>query len=216
MDKARVSSEAEGGSGIPEMRERLQDYVKLQTGYRVVIVAKEHLTFMEGLQREPSAACAPALPEHMLAPGSCIPLALASVAAAEGLWARYQEDLASPASQRPGRARAYRDVAADAGVRLSPALDTAELRAGSWLLHMENGGRPHCVGLRVHSADRCAVRWSGRQTTLTAFRLQGLMRSAIDKKTFVLFEIHAGAAPAPAVKTYMLPLLDLMAGAARR
>ena len=51
------------------------------------------------------------------------------------------------------RTRAYRDVAADASVRLVPIFELDALTPGKWIVHSENGGYPFCVGVNLGVGD---------------------------------------------------------------
>ena len=93
----------------------------------------------------------------MLEAGQAIPLALGAVTDNEAVWAAYAEEPPLSASQRQSPSRAYRDVAADAGVRLRPALHRADLHPGRWLVHTENGGKPTCIGLHIPTEHQCTV-----------------------------------------------------------
>ena len=210
VDRGRVRLEAEdGGDGVREMCARLQDHVLERTGYAVQIVSKEHLSFMELLRGVGGEPLQPPPPAHMLGSENCIPLALGAVLGDSSLWNAFGPAAPVPGSQA-GRPRAYRDVAADMGVQLVPELDLYALAEGKWLLHSENGGRPHCVAVQVQSRQQSTVYWSGRSAVLGAMRLQGLLHAALDRKTIVLFRVYVGSEPVPAVRPHLFPLLDML------
>ena len=212
IDRARVRLEStDGGNGVVEMCARLQEHVKLRTGYVVDIVAKEHLTFSDSLEALQESVRLPHVPQHMLRPGNAIALGIGSLLEDHAVWARFEPATAEPGSQREQRARAYRDVAAETGVHLVPSLHHGDLRPGLWLLHAENGGNPTCFGVHVQNVNQCMLHWQGKRATLPLWRLRALLSSAIDKKTFVIFEVTRDGGTAVAPEAYLAPLLDLLA-----
>ena len=208
VDRARVALEPGDGTCIANTCAHLAARVKEQTGYSVVLVAKEHLTFVEALDAEPAPSREPAAPESMLDSANCIPLALATVTKEENRWHLFAAEGAGAGA----RTRAYRDVAADFGVRLEPALSMDDLRPGCWLVHSDNQGMPHCVGLDFQSSDVCILHWKGKQSEMTARALRGLLVSAIDQKTFVFFYVCLSNDDPGHVAVHLTPLLDLLTG----
>lgn len=211
IDRTRVRMEGGVGDSESLMCNNLSEHVKLRTGYEVCIVAKQHHYVLESLRLQPVTRQVPDIPEVLLAAGNCIPLAVACVTANFGVATRYVQSSQGPPSQGAVRGRVYRDVASDCGVHLVPCWELPEPGAGQWLVHVENGGRAHCFGVRAQAVDEFEVYFDGNVVSMSWLQLQGLLNGAVDRKTAVFFQVYT--APAAVIaKEYMASLLDLTAG----
>ena len=210
VDKTRVSLEGSREDCVQVMCKRLSESVKEATGYEVTIVAKRHSYFLELLEDMTSEIVLPAVHPRLLAAGNCIPLNLACLTGKTQACQRYIEEEALGGSQDKNPSRAYRDVAADFHVQLSPVLNHQLIRVGRWLLHMENGTAPTCVAIDFRADNECVLFWRGKQTVVSPMVLRGIMISAVDKKTLVLFEVLPLTERVAEIEPNLVPLLDLL------
>ena len=215
VDRPRVKVEArDEGDGVAEMCGLLQEGVKTTTGYEVKVVVKEHLTLNESVRRLHSEPQHETIPDYMLRPGNCIPLSMGSVTGDRHTWPQFAEPLPPDAARAHIPTRRYREVALDMHKRLVAFSDTSPLSEGRWLIHAEDSGHPHCIGVHVRTATECTLYFGNQQCTMPLRDLQSMLMTAIDKKLHVLFRIcdeHEHD-----LQTYgaLRQLLELHAGAA--
>ena len=221
VDRARVTLDLE--EGVSSMRDgcagadevamcaRMATFVKQATGYDVLIVAKSHFYLLEHLEGVPREPVDPTPHCRLLDAGNSIPLALTLLTGKDDPAAQYTSELVHPSQPEAPLSRAYRDVGLVFRVTLVPTVDRSRLRVGRWLLHVENGGLPHCVALDFRTPEECIVLWKGFKTVMSFAVLRGLIDSSVDKKTLVLYEVLPGDASASTVQAHIAPLLDMLA-----
>ena len=229
-DGVRVSP-AESGT-TEEVCNKLQEHVKQTTGFDVVVREKVHRTVLQIILEEATSKRVSVLsPNSVLrGTGNCIPAAVslllertsdveqAVVADSQGQGAE------SRAPTRPST-RSYRECEKLLGVNLIPHLPendstSMQLQPGNFLLHMENGGTPHCVGLCVPDdlSLEITVLDASNNISIQTSSLDSALRDGVDGITCILFNVtHAEKQISP--HTCWEPdglegLLDLEAGAA--
>ena len=191
----------------------LQEGVKTTTGYEVKVVVKEHLTLNEYVRRLRGEPQDPTIPDYMLRPGNCIPLSMGSATGDRHTWPQFAEPLPPDAARADIPTRRYREVALDMHKRLVAFSDTSPLSEGRWLIHAEDSGHPHCIGVHVQTATECTLYFGKYQRMMPLDDLRSMLLTAIDKKLHVLFRIcgeHEND-----LQTYgkLIQLLELQAGA---
>jgi len=214
VDRDRVRAETSSADPVGHFCELLSDYAFQRTGYRVTFVEKLHrLLIAETLASAERIEAAEVVPDELLGAGLCIPLSIARVMR-NGVHVRVR---LHAAGLRPGAegdahpALAYRDVAAALDVRLRPVLDAESLGPGVWLVHTENGGVPHCMGLVISSDEACHIFEGDRRIVIERSSFLSALRTCVDKKTVVFFGVNeVGMLPSGSLEK----LLDLYAGAA--
>lgn len=184
VDKARVVAEGGGGE---HMCQFLEDVIKRETGYSVVLAVKEHLTLLECLNKSVVETVVTIdSPGHLLLKdGNCIPNALTAALGqplvVEKLIAAGQGD----AYQVPGKVRSYREVASLVGCTLSPFVQVGDLVAGEWLLHSDNISEAHCMGLSIDATGIARVHNAGKTYVTTLKELKAMVASSTDKNSMV-------------------------------
>ena len=80
--------------------------------------------------------------------------------------------------------RAYRDVANTIGIALIPVLDVG-LNAGSWLVHSEAGGKPHCNAIVVNDANtECVIYEGDRAYEIQFAEYRGIIAASLDQRVW--------------------------------
>ena len=200
-----------------------EEYIKSKTGFEVHIREKHHRTVLELLKESTVKSRFESLFEdgdpHLL-PGNCIPHALVCLKAitAESSKAKLAENTRPEneyAKQR--RCRTYQQCMRLLGCSLHPHMFHCglSLPQGSWILHTENGGLPHCVALtkvaEADSVEMFAICDAGRQFYVKSADVARAIEAGIDSNSCVMFLFH------PEEGNYLseedaTDLLDLAAG----
>ena len=74
------------------------------------------------------------------------------------------------------------------GLQLVPCLTIEDLMPGKWLIHAEDNGRPHCIGLDYTSKQDLVLHDSGQSFPTTFYEFAAILEKSIDKKTVVFFQ----------------------------
>ena len=202
-----------------ELCQHFQEAIDADTGFKVAIVVKKHQLLSELLfgsdaqiERLEFATC-------LTAAGNCICLA-SSVLFPDRLSAAkayLEEDTPQNADAKRMGSRSYESVFTALKLRGMPSMTTNFQVGGKYLLHMENGGRPHCIACEVQSSDAVLLTdWQGRvQVSLP--QLLNAMEDATDACSVVAFRMflrEPGRDEAETdVKDSLAMLLGLHAGA---
>ncbi|CAE7235509.1 unnamed protein product, partial [Symbiodinium sp. KB8] len=221
-DGVRVSRPAT--ERVEDLCDRLSLRVKAATGFEVVIREKQHLTLLQIIS-EAATSCEESslLPDAGLRQcGNCIP-------AAVGLLLNSTEEVEAKLStntraENPScpTLRSYKDCESLLSVRFLPLVPDSESalpdwQPGNFLLHTENGGKPHCVGVCI--SDDLPVKILDARKTLQVDvpTLQRALASGLDHKTCVVFKLGSRADSIDESDTWseeaLLTLLSLEAGA---
>ena len=215
-----------------ELCDKLQEQVQQATGFRVVLREKLHRTVLEIMSEAGNCKEASVLaPDSILrASGNCIPAAVSLLlqrvsdveraVVADGNCSRGQ--VVDPGAPTGPTTRSYRECEKLLAMKFLPCFpeqDSAstQWQPGNFVLHMENGGQPHCVGL--HVANDLAVKVLDASNTfqIEASILDQAMQDGCDSHTCVLFSIARAAeqiTPHACWEPQALEaLLDLEAGA---
>ena len=197
-----------------------EEYIKSKTGFEVHIREKKHLTVLELLKQSTVKSQFASLFEagdpHLL-PGNCIPHALVCLEAvtAENSRAKLAEN-ARPENEyaKQRRCRTYQQCMELLSCRLHPHIFHGKLSLpqGSWILHTENGGLPHCVAMtHLASEDLFAIADAGHQFFVKSVDVARAMEGGVDSNSCVMFLFR------PEKDSYLSEadsrdLLDLAAG----
>ena len=150
--KRRCQLETGDGDPVRNLCKTLEITIKEETGYEVQILHKEHHYF-----RTLVATLDTKVPTnvHFILgrEGNCIPMAIASLQETFAVAVARLELETSDAK----KVRTYREVSLKLGVFLNPHLSLPREPKGNWLIHMENGGSPHCMGLRFENDGTTVV-----------------------------------------------------------
>ncbi len=152
-------------------------------------------------------------------PGNCILRALSRFAVLSPdvlTTLQNPRDPANVAAARRGH-RTHRACADMCGVRLRAGFSDC-IEPGRYLLHTEDGGRPHCVAVTVcNGMDNTSV-WNGdRQMRMDTGVFKQCLHEGLDSKTAVLFRVlteqDQAAGDTDFTEDEIDALLDLAAGA---
>ena len=103
--------------------------------------------------------------------------------------------------------RVYRDVCRDLGIKLAPTLSRDLEVNKQYLLHLENDGNPHCVGVEIIKHTTILVYHMKQSYTLSRVEFDNALYGAMDESTAIFYEVGID------VSVEMGKLLDCMAGA---
>ena len=210
----RFSSEVD----VSSLCREAMSVIKEKTKFEVNIVEKHHYLF-RALCRTPAESVeAPMQQQDLHRPGNCIPLAVARLFAdrLEDIQKLLGEDnhKNKEAAQRSSRCYASVLEPLRVGVRAEPGLKIAGM--GSYLLHTDHDGNPHCVACRV-GENNLVTMWDGvYKTTMLLPELLAFGEKAMDAGSLVTFEVLGtmeDAEDEPAVAMSDNSLLGLHAGA---
>ncbi len=96
---------------------------------------------------------------------------------------------------------------------LRPEYNFENARNGTWLLHTENGGYPHCVGLKFEDEEQISVYDAAQMYKCTRAQFESMLAASLESKTFVFFQVSDEGAPEMEPLLSRMKLLDLQAGA---
>ena len=207
FDGVRVSKSVVDASdvGAVALLGDMEAAVLQKTGYRIELTVKEHLRFLDLVNRKTRTEVCGFDTSILGKPMNAIPMALSFVLGDKTQIAGLFKDTPDGTGLR-----AYREVAAATGVTLVPMIDP-KLTPGSWLVHSEHNGLPHCTGVTVDgTGSTCMVYAYTYQYAMPMQHFRDLVQQSLDEKTMVFFYVHTGAGAAPPSKHDAL--LDLMAG----
>ena len=138
-------------------------------------------------------------------------------------FAEFLGDEAAPHNLEAGnrKSRSYAGVQSAFGYTLVPSYGPAKLQPGSYLVHHEGSGTPHCVAVVLGiGSDEIDVFDCHVKNTIAASKWFDLCLGAVDKSSVVRFRVFRDTAtavwPDSANRTDLESLLELRAGATRR
>ncbi len=210
---------------VEEFCQRCSTRILEETGFTVRIREKKHHWFFELLRaRCEEQQVASGVPEIFARSGNCIPAALFHLLGREGELIRMLEDksLQSNAYAETRGCRSYNTMALACGCTLVPShgIDAAR-QTGSYIVHAECDGRPHCVAVRVSPENtRCQVFDGNAKFVVETECLVGCAHEAMDSGSIVTFAVFGSQAeakwPEEGSHEQLSVLLDLLAGGKRR
>ncbi|CAE7796366.1 unnamed protein product [Symbiodinium sp. CCMP2592] len=195
------------------------EHIKAATGFDVVIVEKEHLLFSEMCFGTEEKIDKLDFDSAMKAPGNCICLALANLFPnrLEQIKKWVKGATSENADAERTCSRSYKKTLHGLKVHAVPSMDPVFQVGGKYLIHAENGGRPHCISCVVRAEDDVVLVDSRGRTYSTVSQVTGFAETCLDSKSIVLFrcfEKQPGPIPpAQALKEGQEILLNLQAGA---
>ena len=197
----------------------LEEAVLKRAKFTVQVVEKKSATVLEALKGLPVCSSKhgiPSIPPCLLLQGNCIPLALGFVT---GEWPTFATGVqaASPANTlaRERGHRKYADWNEAFGVHLRPFRHPLSPLPDCFLLHVEDQGKPHCLGVKTLRPGVMTVMSGGEARELTVENMGELIAGGIDHTQVVIFQVKVGdsAAEDDAVTVSGKVLLQLVAGA---
>ena len=85
-------------------------------------------------------------------------------------------------------------------MHLLPVPCKDSLPDGSYLVHAECGGCPHCIALQIDKkSEACVVHDGARQYQISLPKLYRAVTTGVDESTVVIFKLAEGASFAPSV-----------------
>lgn len=163
------------------------------TGFQVDIVEKRHRSLMEQLTDEPvSWHLAGSPPASLLQGGNCIMLAIwwhQDALDCDVVSIATENTIANAAAIAEER-RSYRTCFDRAGLAFRAHMGFRPRTTGTYLLHCEDKGRPHCLACRVDmEAGLAHVYHNSNMTTMSLADLRTAVAGCTDRKLIVTFEI---------------------------
>ena len=149
FDGLRVSSQV-----VPDVSAYIEEcraYILKETGFDVQIVQKTHETVLQSIRKSSeSEVCIRTVPSLLTKDGNCVPCAMwhAFQSVRSGVEAQVKKELAQ-AKDSAMKYRKYGATALALGIKLSSCVGLPPPAVKSFLLHSENGGRPHCVAVQL-------------------------------------------------------------------
>jgi len=199
----------------PDFKAESEEHILKETGYKVNLVRKVPLVFLEGCRANALDVRGMDVPAQLLTAGNCIPCAMGQVLgnlAAYEAWVLPRTPINMQAEL--ARSRPYVALQGYQGRYLVALADRAPPRSsGRYLFHVEADGNPHCVGVVVEEGCDEATLFDGNTVLrMTTDALLTTYFDAVDRSSFVVFAIVAeGPQAYNAPETH---LLLLRAGAA--
>ena len=190
FDGMRVDKEAFDSQ--ESLLRKLEEAVKETHGIDIKLKTKTHRTFFEQLHSVSEATEAPVSGcESLYAPGKCIPLAVATLmGTAEGV----MELLRTRKTTGDLRYKAFSTITSPADydgdlLSLVPNHGLEISEPGSYLVHAENGGNPHCVAVIVDESKWVTI-YDGLQcATATVSDVYSMFMDSVDKSTVVTYRL---------------------------
>ena len=155
------------------------------------------------------------VPHVLSQDGNCIPAAIAQLTGrtaeiASKLQQRTPANAEFAQRDTANRVRSYKECAALASVTLVPQADFPT-GSGDYLLHVENGGRPHCAALRTRDDGSCELVDGSTSWEIPAGVVATATATGVDAPTLVVFRLVTEAARGVGKEEKVL--LDAEAGA---
>ena len=147
-----------------------------QTSYPIKLELKKHSLVLALIKETATAADDIAVPKTLLKDGNCIPAAVGhALQRLSAVNAEVSKNTATNKQAETEKTRSYKAVQLQLRCQLTPCLSST-FASGAYLLHAENGGRPHCVGFTCDQGGNCSL-FDGKRKlrpprlkSMTAFR----------------------------------------------
>ena len=181
-----------------------QEHIKAKTGFDVCVREKHHLTVLQHLRQIASSVRGSSLAQGscLFLDGNCIPAAVAllfnTVARVEKFVSNVNLS-ANKAFQQSG-CRSYAEIQEMLGLSVIPlpAADVLQLEPGEYLLHLEDAGKPHCVGVRVRAASQVVIYTAAQMLEMELPTLKTAVSRGIDSCASLVFKVLQAPADANA------------------
>ena len=151
--------------GVEALAEASSEHIARETGFAVEIVEKKHHVLFDMIKNkaEHEEAKVGESCEVLLAEGNCIPLALwraDSEAIKQQVLTALDRSSGVNLAARSVGGRSYRECFLEYKVSATPQVGFQPTRTGSYLVHAEWHGRPHCIMARCNvEEDSCVLPW---------------------------------------------------------
>jgi hypothetical protein len=204
---------------VDDICRQCEHHIAEKTGFHVRIKEKKHRYILEILHAKAIETKDPRFHDaHRLRQtGNCIPHSLACLEALPDDKEAALADMANPHNvhmQQRG-CRTYEQCVELLGCKLRPVLpQQQDLPAGSFLLHVENGGRPHCVAVRRDEDEPVTIWDTDCEFQVAATDFRAAILEGTDASTCVLFVLVTDADDKMEEDDVELRLLGMSAGAA--
>ncbi|CAE7704017.1 unnamed protein product, partial [Symbiodinium necroappetens] len=170
------------------------EHIKAVTGFDVVIVEKKHLLFSEMCFESEDKTDKLDFDTVLTAPGNCICLALANLFPSRldqvKKWVRAATSENADAERTCSRS--YKKTLQGLKVHAVPSMEPVFQIGGNYLIHMENGGRPHCISCVVRAENDVVLVDSRGRTYSTVSQVASFAETCVDSKSIVLFRQELG------------------------
>jgi len=217
-----IRLQMDNGTPVDEYCQACSQYIKERTGFSVTIREKKHHTFRElvsvvGTEKVHLSNVDPAFQK----PGNCIIAGLAHLFSGDKeKLLDFLKDEAAPHNLEAGmrQSRSYLGVQVALGYALVPSYNPTALKPGSYLIHHENSGQPHCLALeRAPGSDTVHIFDVDTQYSIGVAQWPDMCFDAVDKSSIVAFQVFQGhdsaVWPDTFSRTDLESLLELRAGA---
>ena len=189
--------------------------IQERTSFKVKIVEKKAKDFISGIQAHAERVETPkALPEKITRSGNCIPCALwhmAPLLRTTITTSLHNDELAENKEASSAGCRSYRSAIALYKADLNCVLGMPPNDVGSFMLHYEGDGCPHCVAIQFSSSKDSVTVLDGRiGLKVSAAIFQEAVASAVDRSTIVSYWLRQ---PREKLSPEAACLLDMKAGA---
>ena len=226
FDGIRIDAQCVNDSGLSMQDFTAQSaaHIFKETGFEVTIVEKAHLTFLQLLIGKPHCnAKVPEACKELLNQGNCIPLALWRFkhCLKGDVPLLIREDETANAAALASGARTYRRCFSTCKVSSAVHVGFAPKSSGSYLVHLESDGNPHCIAIAYDSRRREATVYHQELVfnSVALSELKELFGNCVDHLSVVTFQV--ASSEVDLAKPYtdedevhdLGSLLDLSAGA---
>ena len=202
--------DADLSNGVADYCVSASEHIFNQTGFRVNIREKLHQTFGELLPtRAVESRVVPDRDEVLDRPGNGIAGAVSHLLSdasglLEALKSTEDQDNVVAANRQ---VRTYRQVQAMTGMTFHPILGFEILEAGSYLIHSEGDGCPHCISAKYNGGeDTCVQLYDGNTSwDIELPVLRACSVECIDKSTLITFRVYAPGAVVPQMPDQPFP-----------
>ena len=175
--------------------ECVESAILRDTQYNVHVVLKEHEHFVVSLLRQGAPLAADGsqhLSTEFTREGNCTPAAIARI---NGNHETLRKELKKSGlggvhntKAKAEKSRVYAKCQKLLGVHLMPCVSPV-LQVGSYLLHHEPFGKPHCDGLIVRADGTHALHTSEGRREVSSTAFIETWYSALDKRSLVAFKL---------------------------
>ena len=180
-----------------------EKHIKAQTGYNVELKIKSHSFFQELLHQGDHESLPPLDAFYKL--GNCIGLALCRLLGKDDevlALLNSMDDASGATDVTIFKSRTYKSFVEPLHIGLHHTTGASLGEDGSYLLHCEKAGNPHCVAITV-SRGSFSVMDGSKHFKMDKSKLTELILNSIDRKLVSVFRVD------PTVKTpaWLLPFL---------
>ena len=177
---------------LDELCTHFSHEIKVRTGFNVRIVVKTHRSFAELCFADTHVQQRDDIHPIMRESGNCIPLAvsLAMPSTTSFLTDYLQQDVEANANAKRFKSKSYESVMKATKLHAVPSTGLQIEAGGKYLLHMENGGHPHCLACVVDENGEAMVMDAKGHRSMSLMELRAMAVDAIDAASLVTFRLY--------------------------